>query len=245
MKQKFKIFLIFSAILSLVIINNSPVFAATDQDAMAVLRISDYLKENGTSVNAELTKLSNELKAESSFSQIDNKENIKQEIETLNNLKEGEDRFAGLTRSASNSIGHGPVVAAVIAWFNYHGYTLSAELLTHMRANKKRNSSYSPVHGNVVKASPVIASIARGKKAHGSASFPNAGNVKQKDCYYGIHRFNFSKPTASSKTVNIIDLYDYAYKKMDTIEGIATTSMYSAQLDGYLTPFYTKIKVSL
>ena len=64
---------------------------------------------------------------------------------------------------------------------------------------------------------------------------------RERDCYYAIHKFNFSKPSANSRQVTITDTYDYdSTKNYEGIAGIAINAMYKAQHDGYLTPFKIK-----
>lgn len=136
-------------------------------------------------------------------------------------------------------------VGAVIAYFNAKGYKLSSELLTHARNNKTVDSSYTPYYGYHVQASPVFRKIANGTSTKGSATFPNSSsNTKIADCYYAIHKFNYTKSSSSSNIVRITDRYDFAPGDYNGIANIAVNAMYNAQLYGTIKPFYTKITCS-
>lgn len=127
------------------------------------------------------------------------------------------------------------------AYFNVNGYELSAELLSHMKANKSLNSEYNPTHGDIVRQSSVFTDIAYGHVPTGSGEFPNQGNKTDQDLYNAIHFFDYVKSGPNSKTVTITDRYDYAPNNPESIAGVAMDMMYKAQEAGYLTPFYTKI----
>lgn len=135
-------------------------------------------------------------------------------------------------------------VAAVIAYFNAQGYKLSSELLSHAWNNKSLNSSYTPVYGYYVQSSSTFRNISNGKTTSGSGAFLNSGTVRERDCYYAIHKFNYTKPTATSKIVDIKDRYDFAQGTYSGIAGIAVNTMYTAQQVGSLVPFYTTIRCS-
>lgn len=217
----------------------------TSSSSELILKIEEDLKSKGTSVEKELT----ELKNENLNDNIDNAvlDDLKEDFNNFSLEKKESIYSVNVKRASSigNTINHGPVVAAVIAWFSASGYKLSAELLTHMRSNKKINSSYTPKNGYVIKSSRTIKRIANATKTKGSDVMQNIGSTAEKDCYYAIHKFNFTKPSAKSKTVNVSDRYDFANSGISSIANFAITAMYSAQLSGYLKPFYTKTTVRM
>lgn len=150
-------------------------------------------------------------------------------------------KYCAVTRGISDVV-YTELIAVVIAYFSAKGYKLSSELLTHMYKNNTLNSSYTPTYGSRIKSSSVFKSIANGKSTSGSAAFPNSGTTTTKDLYYAIHNFNYTKSSASSKTVKISDRYDYS---SGDYSGVAIGVMKAAQDAGVLVPFYTKITETL
>lgn len=144
-----------------------------------------------------------------------------------------------------DEINFGLTFAALIAWFNLNGYKLSSELLSYAKSNKKLNSNYTPKNGYLIKYTNTIKKIANRTSTKGSSSFRNSRSKEEKDSYYGIRKFNYTKPSKKSKTVSISDRYDFSYEGIDSIQKVAIMAMYSAQRNGYLTPFYTKITVNV
>ena len=140
---------------------------------------------------------------------------------------------------------YSPAVSAVIAYFNSQGYSLAAELLTHAKNNTSLNSNYFPVNGSIVKNSSVFKSIANGTKTSGSSRFNNVGGKIDKDLYYAIHNFDFTKSSPSSKIVRLCDRYDFAPGDYSGIAGIAVDTMYKAQQAGVIVPYYVNIIATL
>lgn len=136
-------------------------------------------------------------------------------------------------------------VTMVIAYFKNCGYDLAAELLIHSTLNQYTSSTYVPVYGSNVKYSSIFKSIALGTSTSGSATFTKSGNTQSVDCYYAIHKFNYTKTSSASKTVTINDVYDYAQTNEYTgVAGIAVSTMYQAQLNGSIVPFKVKISAT-
>ncbi len=130
-------------------------------------------------------------------------------------------------------------ITTVTAWFQMKGYKLSAELLTHNRANKKRNSLYLPIYGSRVCESPLFGKLRKSSNRFGSSAFPNQGSTVERDLYYSIHRFNWSR---TGSYVTITDTYDWSQDKSYTsIVGIAVNTMYAAQQRGILIPYKISI----
>lgn len=148
--------------------------------------------------------------------------------------------------SMQRSIWYEASVTACITYFNMNGYKLSTELLVQAKVNKKLDSYYNPSARALtsITQSSKYWEIRDGKSTSGSAAFPNFGSVSERDCYYAIHKFSYTKPSSSSKKVIITDRYDYDNtKNYSGIEGVAVNAMYEAQQAGYLTPF--KLKITL
>ncbi len=206
-----------------------------------ITAIEEELSENGTDVTSELNDMIADYTALMSDA---SEEDIIQLTSLITTLKEVRDEYAlyeaGISTYKFHAI-YTPAVAAVIAYFNSNGYSLAAELLTHAKDNTKLNSNYYPSNGQRVKQSPTFTSIANGKKTSGSAAFENTGNTVQKDLFYAIHNFNWTKSSASSKTVTIRDRYDYAPGDYSGIAGIAVDTMYKAQQAGVIVPYYVII----
>ena len=134
-------------------------------------------------------------------------------------------------------------VLAIIAWFNFQGYNLSAELLTHAMSNNTLDSYYSPTYGSRVTNSPVYLNIVNGGMNNGSDSFPSSNNTIQADLYYAIHAFNYSNAT-SAHIFNLSDRYDYSdVSHYSGISSTAVQTMYYAQTLGVIVPFYTSITI--
>ena len=66
-----------------------------------------------------------------------------------------------------------------------------------------------------------------------------SGNVAQKDLYYAIHAFSWTK---SGGFVTLRDRYDFAPGDYNGIAGTAVNTMYLAQQAGVLVPFYLSIR---
>lgn len=213
---------------------------AEGNDCLSI--IEEDLSSQQTDVVAELDKMISEYSVikEQSLNEND----VKNAEEIIGTLKELRSEYLQNESDATTYEVH-PVfateVAAVIAYFNVNGYKLSAELLSHMKANEVKDSDYTPTHGDIVLQSSVFTGIANGHVASGSGEFPNQGSKTDKDLYNAIHFFNYEKPSANSKTVTISDRYDFAANNPGSIAGVAMDMMYKAQEAGYLTPFYTKI----
>lgn len=133
-------------------------------------------------------------------------------------------------------------VSTAVAYFNSKDYDLSAELLLHARDNGELDSIYVPEYGYLVAHSTVFQNIAYGTSVSGSASFPNSGDYIDKDLYYSIHAFSYTKPSADSTTVVLSDRYDFAEEdNISSVVDLAVDMMYKAQQAGVLTPFIVSI----
>lgn len=220
-------------------------FAAMPQEDSTnefLTAINAELSENQTSVEEELNNSIAEYEQlRSVCSDTVQKAKFTELIETLIELK---DEYllenSGVACYSVHPI-YATEVASVIAYFKLHNYRLSAELLTHMKANKELNSVYIPTYGGDVCETALYKQICADSTVSGSAAFPNSGSKFDKDAYYAIHKFTYVK--SSSFFMTITDKYDFADEDTNyaDIAGFAISKMYKAQQDGYLTPFITKI----
>ena len=133
-------------------------------------------------------------------------------------------------------------VGAIYLWFTGKSYTLSAELLGRARTNTVVDSTYNPSNGYRLKSTTTVASLpSPSTPASGSGAFPNSGSIYNRDAYYAIHRFTYTK---AASIVTIRDRYDYADKSgYDSIAGAAAQTMYNAQQRGIIKPFRMNIGV--
>lgn len=206
-----------------------------------ITAIEEELSANDTDVISEINAMIADYTAQSLDATDDDAVKFTALITTLEEMR---DEYALYTAGISTYKFHAiysPAVTAVVAYFNLMGYKLSAELLTHAKDNTVLNSNYYPANGQRVKSSSTFTNIAKGTKTSGSASFANTGNTEQKDLYYAIHSFNWTKSSANSRTVTIRDRYDFAPGDYSGIAGIAVDTMYKAQEAGVIIPYYVNI----
>lgn len=247
MKKRFRA-AICSALAGLMLIPSMNVFAAetaeVGQIEQNIAAIEVELESYDTDVETELSKMIEEYQTLLDNSG-ENEEQIKSLISALEELLlEYQSYKSGISPYKFHAV-YSPAVAAVISYFSANKYSLAAELLLHAQDNTVLNSNYSPVNGSRVKQSSVFRNIALGSKTSGSASFPNSGSVVHKDLYYAIHAFNYTKTSASSRTVKIRDRYDFAPGDYEGIADIAVNTMYLAQEAGVVVPYYVNITATL
>lgn len=221
---------------------------AEEKDATAELiaeiaAIETRLEENGTDVVTELNGLIAELN-----------EKDTEDIRTQNLIATAKEAIADYesyktgaqTRSVIGNAIYKAAVSTAVAYFNSNDYVLSAELLLHAKENTVLDSVYEPTNGYLVCHSAVFRSIAEGTSVSGSASFPNSGDTIDKDLYYSIHAFSYTKPDETSTTVVISDRYDFAEEdNISSVVDLAVGIMYKAQQAGVITPFLVSITQSL
>lgn len=112
-----------------------------------------------------------------------------------------------------------------------------------MNTNKK--STYVPNYGYVLKSTNAIKKIAKGTSIKGSSVFNSTSTTAEGDAKYSIHKFDFTKTKANSKTVKVSDYYDYGSGDYDGLAGIAVEAMKNAQKNGSIVPFKVSITVSV
>ena len=207
-------------------------------NAMDILE--NELEENNTTVleqlNKQLTRYTDMLNNET-YRDLDN---IKSLIATTENLIEEYQKYAN--RNISRAPYHWkytPIVSAAIAYFNIKDYILSAELLTHAKANNTSGSLYKVEHTNVIESSDLFREIASGDVLRGSATFNSMESIIEADLRYSIHAFDFEKESYNSHGVRIIDVYDFSTDNPDFSEtdNKAIKQIYDAQAAGAIIPF--------
>lgn len=251
-KTKCKLTALMCSVLAIMmLVSSMTVFAAettTDENVIKnnITSIEEELSANNTDVVSEINAMIDEYSAQS----IDaTEEDVAKYTALISTLEDMRDEYAlydaGISTYKFHAI-YSPAVASVIAFFNMSGYKLAAELLAHARDNTKLDSSYIPTNGNLVKKSSVFKNIANGTGTKGSASFENSGSTEEKDLYYAIHSFNWTKSSKTSKTVKISDRYDYkAGDHNGGIAGVAIDTMAKAQDAGVIVPYYVNITATL
>lgn len=209
--------------------------------------MENELEQNNTNVATELNEMMNEYRQiASTMSSREEIEQINRLITTLEELLIEYQLYAdGITTYKYHAI-YTPAIAAAIATFHGLFYLLSAELLTHAKDNTVLDSNYVPTYGARARNSDVITQIAYSDAISGSATFEKGSNFMEKDLYYAIHNFDFSKSFPTAKVVYIKDRYDFKHGdyNFDPL-GIAVNTMYRAQEAGYLVPYYVNIKVDV
>ena len=125
--------------------------------------------------------------------------------------------------------------AAIIAYFKYKGYDLSADLLTHGLNNSVVNSRYTPraLLTSQIYNTPQYKSIKSLSNRSGSERFTSG------DLYYAINKFNYSTSGSGGlRTLSINDRYDFEWDtSYPKIQGVAVNAMKIGQTLGYLKPY--------
>ena len=146
-------------------------------------------------------------------------------------------------------------VLAINAAFNMRGWKLASELMLHNRANTVLDSDYYPENGyRVADATQIHEDLALDKHIAYSFYHQPPGifngvfeNVVDGDAYNALGSFYFIKNDAGNGIVNIdiIDRYDWELHKGYGISDTLNNTMLLAQFMGIVTPFYTKINITI
>ncbi len=137
-------------------------------------------------------------------------------------------------------------VVAINAWFNSNDYNLSSELLTYAYNNDSLDIVYKPSNISAIKDTSTYLNIVDGEELFGGLRFENDGNAQQKDLYYAIHNFEYSKSESASVVV-ISDRYDFQFGDSSYgsgIPGAAVDTMALAQDAGVIVPFRVEITIN-
>ncbi len=204
------------------------------------------LEMYNTSVLAELNNQLNRYKKMLENKTYKDFDNVNKLIATTENLITEYEIYENRNKSrASYHAVYTPMIAAAIAYFNANSYILSAEMLTHAKDNKTLHSIYKPEHTNVIASGKYFREIAYGYSTSGDSKFERTGKTIDDDLYLAFRYFYYSKTLYNSKTVTIIDTYDFAEEKEPTnVEEFAIQKMYEAQQAGALIPFKINVAVS-
>ena len=146
-------------------------------------------------------------------------------------------------------------VLAINAAFNMRGWKLASELMLHNRANTVLDSDYYPENGyRVADATQIHGDLAQDKHIAYSFDHHTPGvfngvfkNIVDGDAYNALGKFYFIKNDAGNGNVNIdiIDRYDWNWHEDYGIGAALNNTMFLAQGMGIVTPFYTKINITI
>lgn len=146
-------------------------------------------------------------------------------------------------------------VTAVIALFAANEWVLAADLLLFNMANTTLDVDYWPTLGTRVAGAPQIANdLAQNNILAGSFNQESPGDYNgisastiEGDVFNALGEFYYSKKPAGAGMINVSiqDRYDWDPKEGEGIAIILNNAMLTAQERGILTPFYTKISLTM
>lgn len=228
--------------ISLISLNISAV-AADCKVKNQSMNLNELINVNKVDVEAELKKTLEEYRNDCL------KSNDKNQIDKLNSLIEACEKLINdySNEESVSTCANQPnaAVSMVVAYFSNKNYYLSRELLLHSTMNTNKKSTYVPNYGYVLKSTNAIKKIAKGTSIKGSSVFNSTSTTAEGDAKYSIHKFDFTKTKANSKTVKVSDYYDYGSGDYDGLAGIAVEAMKNAQKNGSIVPFKVSITVSV
>lgn len=228
--------------ISLISLNISAV-AADCKVKNQSMNLNELINVNKVDVEAELKKTLEEYRNDCL------KSNDKNQIDKLNSLIEACEKLINdySNEESVSTCANQPnaAVSMVVAYFSNKNYYLSRELLLHATMNTNKKSTYVPNYGYVLKSTNAIKKIAKGTSIKGSSVFNSTSTTAEGDAKYSIHKFDFTKTKANSKTVKVSDYYDYGSGDYDGLAGIAVEAMKNAQKNGSIVPFKVSITVSV
>lgn len=137
---------------------------------------------------------------------------------------------------------HDAAKSMIVAYFNFNGYKLSAELLNYAFANDSENAEYYPTLANIqqIYSSEWFSTVEGLYPISGSSRFPKDDIP---DLYYSIHQFAYH-PSSLAGYVNITDRYDYEEdQSYPSATGVAVNAMYEAQVAGCLIPYNVEMAI--
>lgn len=205
--------------------------------------IEMMVNESGSSVENELQKLI--LMYKNELELVQEPEEIEKLEDLINVTQELLEQYVNSSNEISPYGIYHPTlstaVTSVIAWFSSNGYYLASELLSHAVSNDEKYSLYIPRYRDRVFSSSVYKKIKASTSLSGSDAFPNSGNTVDKDLYYAIHAFDYTKDSPHGR-VSITDTYNFDYGDYSGIAQAAINTMWEAQELGVLVPFKILIK---
>ena len=145
-------------------------------------------------------------------------------------------------------------VAAISAGFSVRGWSLASDLILFNRSNKTLDIDYWPSRGNQVASAPQIANdVAYSSNLTEPFSQQLPGRLNgifvstvEGDTYNSLGKFWYSKTGSSNGNVSIsiIDRYDWE-RGENSSGGVFNNTMAMAQEIGMVTPFYTRINITI
>ncbi|HBK01565.1 MAG TPA: hypothetical protein DDY77_00845, partial [Clostridiales bacterium] len=196
-------------------------FSQYETDGQAIQSFDEYLENKGTSVEQildERVTLYKKMLDNCGDDEIQ-EGNLHRLIEATEKLKSATDeKIDTLSISTHDNIAvqenHDYNVQKVITGLISLGYDLSAELLTMAYSNKDENAFYyNPVFSGRLLSSQQFYDIAYGTEVSGDREFTsNVETRNEKDLHFAIKNYSFSKPSIDSRSVTIIDIYDFDSK---------------------------------
>ena len=188
------------------------------------------------------------LRKDGSFSTVDHSDNVPALIQDLNHLIDQYESYFLIKEGHSKddpdpNLIYAAAALIIIALFHNQGYLLAAELLTHATACITENSIYYPTYGYRVEYSNVFWKCRNNYSvSEGGDRFESTATTIETDLYYSIHVFLWKR--LSNSNIRIYDRYDFSYDKSywGSIQGIAVSFMWAAQVNGVLTPYWVYIE---
>ncbi len=212
----------------------------------AIINIKEFLMNNDSDVKSELYKqieyydaLLNTAQDEIEYNKI---LNLKITAETHVSVYENIENTGVISQASTNAeLIAKLAVSSVLAYFNSQGYTLAAELLSHMDSNNDLDSIYEPVNTSRIFESQVFTNIVNTSSHSGTGSFDSGATTAEMDLYYAIHAFSYTK-SHSNRVIVINDRYDFENSDYpSTIGTIAVATMVTAQSYGIIVPYMINV----
>ncbi len=243
--------------------NEKNYYETLEKGENLILQCESALNKNNSSVENELNNQIIKYEQQLKILRLDenkNNDQIQNVINLINDLKSMLNQYVEYTNNESEksntndsaqtymavadpdallSLSYPAAHAAIVSYFSNSGYTLAAELLTHMKSNTSYDSTYKPVNSNIVYENDVFKNIAYKSEQRGTGEF------KSGDLYMAIHYFNYSK-SVNNTAVVLTDRYDFAFSTSydHFLTQSAVNMMACAEDSGYLTPYYVVVEYS-
>lgn len=146
-------------------------------------------------------------------------------------------------------------VTLVAVGFETRGWALAADLLWFNMSNTTPNIEYRPPLGTSIAEAPQIATdLAQNNELADGFEQTTPGRINgvfastiEGDTYNALGRFYYSKTPAGNGMINVSiqDLYDWDETTGESSANVLLDTMLTAQELGILTPFYTKIDLTI